>query len=196
MNELHKQQIERGYNAILNKEISYFFYNKLDGCINYSLGIIHLIPGSFNPLHGGHRNLSKSVKDCFGRFTAYELSLKRREKEPLSLDDLITRLEQFEEDEFVVITNADFFARKAGCFRKEVEVHFHLGYDTAVRILSDDTKLGIQGIRANFWVYDRGDKTYNDLPEKPSNMLGGNLCSNEFLNVSSTQIRQNNRCCN
>lgn len=66
---------------------------------------LHLLPGSFNPLHDGHRGmLNYAVKHCVPEqdrchpvhvIGFYELSCRNADKGSLQLDELLERLAQF-----------------------------------------------------------------------------------------------------
>lgn len=160
---------------------------------------LHLMPGSFNPLHDGHRALMAEARrraefvsevSTLDALAAYEISANRRGKESLTVDEILRRIEYFEDDDVVAFTNAVYFCQKAGSFVAGV-INFHIGMDTAERLIEDDSIIGVQGINANFFVYPRGNKTIDFLEKIPNNMYEGQLEDKSHLFLSSTQIRQN-----
>ncbi len=92
-----------------------------------------LLPGSFNPVHQGHRGLAKAAAGLLGEQPAYELSVTNVDKPPLERDEIFRRLAQFEMGETVVLTTAETFYKKAGLFPGRT---FVIGWDTAVRLLA------------------------------------------------------------
>lgn len=186
-----------------------FFAVKDDGCYLSLDGLgprkivtdLHVLPGSFNPLHEGHQYLMSQMQklaeeDGLGfALSAYEMSIKRRNvglttKEPLPACEILERLKEFPDGSIVIITNADFFVKKAGALR-EWNVIFHVGYDTARRLLADDEALGVEGIDAQFRVYERDGLNLKDLPCKPRNMDAGTVeTPSRLFGISSTKIRE------
>ena len=92
-----------------------------------------LLPGSFNPLHQGHRGLAQAASDLLGEAPAYELSVINVDKPPLKREEIFRRLAQFEVGETVVLTTAETFHKKAGLFPGRT---FVIGWDTAVRLVA------------------------------------------------------------
>jgi Cytidylyltransferase-like len=92
-----------------------------------------LLPGSFNPLHEGHRRLAEVAARRLGRQVSFELSVLNVDKPPLDADELRRRLDQFSEIAPVYLTRAPEFRKKAELFPGVV---FVVGADTALRIIS------------------------------------------------------------
>ena len=91
-----------------------------------------LLPGSFNPVHGGHRKMlaiSAARFDAAG--AAFELAIVNPDKPPLSPEDAARRLARFAGDEVVWLTRAPTFPEKARIFPGTT---FAVGVDTIVRI--------------------------------------------------------------
>ena len=90
-------------------------------------------PASFNPLHAGHREMmgaSTRIADCDG---AFELSVTNVDKPPLEMSEVLGRLEQFGDEDTVVLTRAETFRKKAALFPDRVFVQ---GWDTTVRLVA------------------------------------------------------------
>lgn len=94
-----------------------------------------LLPGSFNPLHHGHRKLRAAAQRVLGpeAVVGYELAVSNPDKPTLSSDVVRARASQFaEEDGPLVISQASMFKDKALILPNTV---FVIGYDTAIRII-------------------------------------------------------------
>lgn len=182
------------YNQLLNDEIPYFVYN-YSNPVSICEHILNVYAGSFNPLHDMHKLVYNSAteyslahKTIKNALTAYEISVIRRNKEFLGFDDLMGRLQQFS-CEPVIVTKADFYVKKTGALRGK-NITFHMGFDTAQRLISDDTILGIQGINAQFVVYPRDNIGIETLDCIPVNFCQGKYVSKYEIGISSTAIRE------
>lgn len=91
-----------------------------------------LLPGSFNPLHMGHRGLFETAGRRVGGAGAYELSVVNVEKPALGEAEVRERLRAFAWHRPVWLTRAPTFAEKARLFPGVV---FVVGADTALRIV-------------------------------------------------------------
>ena len=92
-----------------------------------------LLPGSFNPLHPGHRELLDAAADILGFRPAYELSVANVDKPPLTDAEVRRRLAAFGPGETVALTGAETFYKKAELFPGRA---FIIGWDTAVRLVA------------------------------------------------------------
>jgi len=92
-----------------------------------------VLPGSFNPLHEGHRSLARAAGDLLGMPVAFELSIANVDKPPLGPDVVRQRLAAFAWQAEVWLTRAPTFVEKARLFPNAV---FVIGIDTAARILA------------------------------------------------------------
>lgn len=90
-----------------------------------------LLPGSFNPIHVGHRKLRSAAEEIVGGAVHFELSLVNADKPPLNCFEIEQRRHQFD-DVPLAVTTAPLFVDKARLFPGTT---FVIGYDTAVRIL-------------------------------------------------------------
>jgi hypothetical protein len=91
-----------------------------------------VLPGSFNPLHRGHRLLAEVAERRVGSPVHFELSVSNVDKPDLGGDELARRLTQFVGVGPVWVTRAATFAAKAELFPGAV---FILGFDTATRLI-------------------------------------------------------------
>ena len=89
-----------------------------------------IVPGSFHPLHAGHRGLARTAEQLTGRGAVFELSMVNVDKPSLDFIELRDRLGQFGEQS-VVVTAAPNFIEKARLFPGAT---FAVGADTIARI--------------------------------------------------------------
>ena len=160
-----------------------------------------VLPGSFNPLHDGHRGMMTVAERRLGGPGAYELSIENPDKPLLDYFEIRSRLEQF--DRPVWLTRLPTFAEKA---RKFPGATFVIGTDTLVRIADpgyygglvqrDEAIAGMLGHGVRFLVFGRlfnGD--FQQLGDRvlPASLL--DACTGvdeaEFrMDLSSTRIRR------
>ncbi len=88
-----------------------------------------LLPGAFNPLHEGHRQMMAVAEEMTGLTGAYELSVANVDKPFLDYREIERRLAQF--DRPVWLTRLPTFIEKA---RRFPGATFIVGLDTLVRI--------------------------------------------------------------
>jgi Cytidylyltransferase-like len=91
-----------------------------------------LLPGSFDPLHDGHRGMFDAAMRRLGPGGAFELSVTNVEKPPLGDDEIQRRLMAFAGYQPLWLTRAPTFVEKAHLFPGAV---FVVGADTAARIV-------------------------------------------------------------
>ena len=92
-----------------------------------------LLPGSFSPLHSGHRGLARAAEEALAERPAFEISVVNVDKPPLDPAKIERRLAQFEAGETVVLTAAETFFKKTRLFPGRT---FVIGWDTAVRLVA------------------------------------------------------------
>ncbi|HBH51239.1 MAG TPA: hypothetical protein DDY91_05035 [Planctomycetaceae bacterium] len=90
-----------------------------------------VLPGSFNPVHAGHRQLQQIARRKLQGEVAWEISVVNVDKPPLDLITLEERCAQFA-GEPVVLTRSPLFAQKAAVMPGMV---FVVGADTAARLV-------------------------------------------------------------
>ena len=98
-----------------------------------------LLPGSFNPLHVGHREMMAAATRSTGVLHpepvegAFELSVTNVDKPPLEKGEILGRLAQFGPEDTVVLTRAETFQKKAALFPGRTFVQ---GWDTTIRLVA------------------------------------------------------------
>ncbi len=134
-----------------------------------------LIPGSFNPVHAGHRELRAVAEAMLGGPVAFELAITNADKPRLDFHSIEERLAQFHDD-LLAITCAPLFIDKARLFPGTT---FVVGFDTAARLIDprfygeSETRMQaalaeLRALGARFLVAGRltaaGFQTADDLP--------------------------------
>lgn len=89
-----------------------------------------VLPGAFNPLHDGHRQMAAVAEARLDAPVAFEICIRNVDKPPLNFHDMVTRRQQFS-GEPLWFTNAATFVEKA---RRFAPVWFVVGTDTLSRI--------------------------------------------------------------
>ena len=125
-----------------------------------------LMPGSFNPLHDGHRRLARVAEEILQAPVAFEISVINVDKPPLAADEVRARVAQFVSVARVELTRAPTFLEKARLFRG---VTFVVGADTAERLVAPryygdeprmvDALRELADLRVRFLVAVRVDAT-------------------------------------
>ncbi|GIL49814.1 hypothetical protein Vafri_6129 [Volvox africanus] len=173
------------------------------------------LPGSFNPLHAGHRELLATGVKAAAAATrgplpegAFELTVQNADKGLLSAEEIRRRVAQFVALGLpVVVTRAPLFTNKADLLRGS---RFVVGYDTAARLvlpkyygnsytqmLLDFSRLRQNG--CSFIVAGRKDAVSGrflsladvDMVPELADLFPVSLTEEKFrLDISSTELRQ------
>ena len=197
------QEYSNEIQALLAGQIESFTKGSGNNCEPSARFTGVILPGSFNPLHEGHKSLLIKAQQVTGKIGAYEMSVKNVDKPDLEENLVAKRLCQFGKSDVVLVTSSDLFAQKSVLFSG---CTFVIGYDTAVRLLDpkyydNNSKLmhkSVHQIMANncdFLVAGRFNKnnfmglSSINIPLAFSDMFD-EIPESEFrIDVSSTEIR-------
>lgn len=165
------------YTEIVEGYINYIIVENgqinTDDFVNKSL----ILSGSFNPLHNGHIGLLKTAKNMIKLEPFFEISISNVDKSNITLEDLNSRISQFDNVGKLLITNSPTFEDKSNIFKKSI---FVIGYDTAERILQDkyynDSTTGALQEIYNFGC---------------SFLVAGRKVDKEFLTSSDLNLKDN-----
>ncbi len=165
-----------------------------------------LLPGAFNPLHEGHREMLRIAESITGRAGAYELSVANVDKPFLDYREIEQRLSQF--DRPVWLTRLPTFIEKARRFRDAI---FVVGLDTLVRIadpryygspaLRDEALQELAEYGARYLAFGREmdgsfkvlEDVARELPDALLELTTGVDADTFRSPASSTRIRQTRR---
>lgn len=162
-----------------------------------------VLPGSFNPLHAGHRRMAEIAAERTGGRVAFELSIANVDKPPLDFASIAERVDRFSDDEAVWLTCSPRFTQKAELFPGKT---FAVGADTIARIgdsryyddspeVAEAAYARLAELGCRFLVFGRqaGDRfqTLSDVDLPPSlASLCNEVPETEFReDVASTAIR-------
>lgn len=163
-----------------------------------------VMPGSFHPLHDGHRRMAEVAAANLGEPVDFELSIENVDKPPLDFVEMTDRAAQFPTDVRLWFTRAPRFVEKARLFPQAT---FVVGCDTIVRLADPKYAGGNEAERdrvvaeiaehgCRFLVFGRktddGFETLDDvhLPEGLRRICTGVPESAFRADVSSTELRK------
>lgn len=173
-----------------------------------SSNYITIVPGTFNPLHDSHKEIFESSKlHTYNRdwqetdVAFFEISIERVNKDLLTVEKLEQKIKQFKNYAPVIVSKESRFVAKIGAYQQWLgNLYFHIGIDTAARMADDYSTVGIQGLKANFVVYDRifnGKEMTLETEFQdhvPKNCTRSpQIRSKESMLRSSTEIRENKK---
>ncbi len=168
------------------------------------VGELHVLCGSFDPLHDGHRWMFESIDEdamvvqrygSAGYAVAattsakyFEISTSRVGKADLTKDELMKRLRQFTGYADVLVTAQPLFVDKYEVLRSYAEeVIFHIGYDNYVRLVEINGRAAVSKMGCSFCVWPRNGMR---LASGPKNCFDSGVeLPLHLAGISSTQIR-------
>lgn len=164
--------------------------------------ILVVYPGSFFPIHGGHREIYQLAHKITKLPVFYELSITNSYKPSMDYVDLENRYKQFNNNvndgcrNDVILTKAPRFVDKVRMFKKyfgSKEIIIVVGADTWERVYDDDAhKNGdikfFEDNNVKFLVFGRNTAVNN----QDSKLLIKNELALNYNNpISSTSLRKN-----
>lgn len=125
-----------------------------------------LLPGSFRPIHEGHRRMAEIASGTLGVPCHFEVSVFHPEKPPIDYLEVADRVAGFaRRSDRVLLTNAPTYRDKARLFPGAA---FAVGHDTAERIVDprfygnptarDAMLAELSGLGSRFLVFGRVDQ--------------------------------------
>lgn len=167
------------------------------------VGHMHIMPGSWNPLHDAHRWMFDHIEDeavsshayeggvAYSSTTSakyFELSTSRIGKEDLKEEELSRRLSQFAGYADVIVTPYPYFSDKYEALRPFANlIVFHIGYDNYERLREISGEATISQMKCRFCVWPRNGKR---LEKGPKNCFDSGVdLPAPLQGMSSTQIR-------
>ena len=118
-----------------------------------SPGPLVVLPGSFNPLHDGHRKMARVAREITGLETVFELAVVNVDKPPLEETEIRRRLNGLKGEGRVFLTQTPTFWRKAALFPGSV---FVIGWDTMIRLIDPkyygDSETAMLTALAEIWA--------------------------------------------
>lgn len=136
-----------------------------------------VFPGSFNPLHTGHRRMADAAGRRLRSPVHFEMSLVNVDKPTLSAPAVIERCQNFDSHDTVWLTRAATFAEKSRLFPG---AWFVVGVDTVQRLI-DPKYYGDQA--------DRRDLELAKIVKKECQFLVfGRLVNDRFVSLSDLRL--------
>ena len=118
-----------------------------------SPGPMVVLPGSFNPVHDGHRQMAAVAREMTGLDAVFELAVLNVDKPPLEESEIMRRLAGLKGEGAVALTRTPTFQKKSEVFPGSV---FVIGWDTMVRVIDPkyygDSETAMLTALAEIWA--------------------------------------------
>ena len=135
-----------------------------------------IFPGSFNPFHSGHNEMSKLAQSKTGLGLVYEICIQNADKPPLSYHEIERTLSQFDGHQDWVLTKAGKFSDKAALFPNSV---FIIGADTLARILDEKFYLNRKDMMDQLDLFNSHNINF---------LVFGRKIKSHFIDLESVEI--------
>ena len=165
---IEKVKADKSWIKLVNNKIDY---------VSSSSHMPELIfPGSFNPFHSGHAEMSQLAEKKTGLSPAYEICIQNADKPPLSYHEIQRTLLQFSQSYDWVLTKAGKFSDKAKLFPNTV---FIIGADTLNRILDEKFYLNRKDMLDQLDLFNSHNINF---------LVFGRKIKKRFISLDSVQI--------
>ncbi len=142
-----------------------------------------VFPGSYNPLHDGHRRLAELVRQRLNKDVCFEITLKNADKDQISWSEAKQRAEQFRGYGTVLFTQVPLFSQKSKIFPNSV---FVIGTDTVTRL-----------IQTRFYDDDSGkmDQSFKEILQSGCRFLvAGRVSDGQFITLADIDMPHQYAC--
>lgn len=137
-----------------------------------------IFPGSFNPIHEGHRKMSSLAEEKINEKTFFEICIQNADKPPLSYHQIESTLKQFDQSEWL-LTKTGKFSDKAKIFP---DATFIIGADTLSRMLDEKFYTSHKDMIVEFETFNEQNSRF---------LVFGRFFQNKFITLSDLNVPKN-----
>lgn len=116
-----------------------------------------IFPGTFNPIHEGHRKMQELAEKKTGDKAYFEICIQNADKPPLSYHHIKDTLSQFTDKDCWVLTKAGKFPDKAKMFKGST---FVIGADTLTRMLDERFYPSRKDMLSEFSIFNENNNKF------------------------------------